>query len=159
MFTIMSNIERVLTIKDLRVGALLRLNHQEIVKRIHLRLSMAGYDDVRSTYFPVIQPLGLTPSGISVTELAKMAGITKQGMGQLVTYLVQQGYVEKLPNPEDGRAWMVRMTQKGLEMQRVLYNIGSEVDEELKVDLGSEDIFQLHSLLVRLYSRLSQSES
>lgn len=144
----------VRSIHELRIGALLRLNHQEVSKRINQMLEETGYGDIRSTYFPVIQPLGLRPEGLTITELARMAGITKQGMGQLVTYVEQHGYVEKQRDPGDGRAWLVKLTEKGVEMLEQLYNIVTNLDEEFKQMTGTEEFLQLRSLLIHLYSML-----
>ena len=48
-----------------------------------------------------------------MSELAARAQITKQSMAELVAHLEQYGYVERIPDPADGRAKLVRATIRG----------------------------------------------
>jgi hypothetical protein len=58
----------------------------------------------------------LDPGGTRLTELAARAGITRQPMTKLVSVLKQQGYLERRPDPSDGRARIVRPTLTGRQM-------------------------------------------
>lgn len=49
-----------------------------------------------------------------MAELAEEARMTKQSMGELVAYLERRGYVERLPDPRDGRARIVVWREVGL---------------------------------------------
>ena len=51
--------------------------------------------------------------GISVTDLARRVGMTKQGCGQFVTVLVESGHLAVEPQPEDRRVRLVRRTTSG----------------------------------------------
>ena len=51
--------------------------------------------------------------GISVTDLARRVGMTKQGCGQFVTVLVESGHLVVEPQPEDRRVRLVRRTASG----------------------------------------------
>ena len=42
--------------------------------------------------------------------------MTKQSMAQLVAHLERHGYVERIPDPADGRAKLVRATERGREV-------------------------------------------
>jgi DNA-binding MarR family transcriptional regulator len=52
--------------------------------------------------------------GIPVGELAARAGVRKQTMREAVEHLERAGYVERRPNPRDGRSRPVFLTQRGL---------------------------------------------
>src|SRR5690349_10738908 len=62
---------------------------------------------------------GLLPhidkEGTRLTELARRVGVTKQAVGQLVEDLERMGVVERAPDPLDGRARLVRFTDRGLQ--------------------------------------------
>ena len=45
-----------------------------------------------------------------MSELARRAQITKQSMSELVAHLERHGYVERVPDPDDRRAKLVRAT-------------------------------------------------
>ena len=60
---------------------------------------------------PVLQYLD--DAGTRVSVLAERAQITKQSMAELVAHLERHGYVERVPDPADGRAKLVRATDRG----------------------------------------------
>ena len=51
-------------------------------------------------------------SGTRLTDLARRARMTKQGMMLLVDDLEERGYVRRVPDPEDSRAKVVRLTAR-----------------------------------------------
>jgi DNA-binding MarR family transcriptional regulator len=96
----------------------------------------------------------LAPDGERVTELAARAHTTKQAMGYLVDYLVQHGYLERLRDPTDGRAQIVRRTERGWEANRVAREVVGDVQAEWAAMLGPHRLDQLVNLLTDLASRL-----
>jgi hypothetical protein len=73
--------------------------------------------------------------------------MTKQAAGYLVDSLVQHGYLERIPDPIDGRAQIVRRTAKGWEIYRLARHHVQEVQEEWTRAYGEENMQQLLSLL------------
>lgn len=55
-----------------------------------------------------------------ITDLAAFERVTQPSMTTLVNRLEEQGYVRRQPDPEDGRAVRVWITETGLELQRRL---------------------------------------
>lgn len=51
--------------------------------------------------------------GISVTDLARRVGMSKQACGQFVTHLVEEGVLRVEPDPEDRRVRRVHRTPLG----------------------------------------------
>ena len=54
--------------------------------------------------------------GVSITELAERVGMTKQGCGQFVSQLTDEGYLTQAADPRDRRARVVRRTAAGRRM-------------------------------------------
>ena len=54
-----------------------------------------------------------------MSVLADRARMTKQSMTELVAHLERHGYVERVPDPADGRAKLVRATGRGREVYAV----------------------------------------
>lgn len=62
---------------------------------------------------------GLDPDGTRLTTLAERAQMSHQAMGELVDELVRHGYLERVPDPADRRARLIRPTElKRAELAR-----------------------------------------
>ena len=55
----------------------------------------------------------LSREGVRQTDLARRVDVTKQAVGQALAELVPLGLVELVPDPSDGRARLVRLTEAG----------------------------------------------
>lgn len=127
------------------IGALLRIPFQATVQRVYQRLNEAGYTDLRPAHFAVLQ--NLRPEGVHVTELANLAQMTRQSMGALVDYVEDRGYVERIVDPGDGRAWLVRLTEKGREVEQIARSALAELEFEWAHALGADRYAALYSTL------------
>ena len=87
-------------------------------------LEEAGYADIRPTHGCVFR--FVREDGMRLTELAALAGMTKQSVGELVDDLVDLGYVERIPDPEDRRAKLICLTERGSEAQGVGFGLFAE---------------------------------
>jgi DNA-binding MarR family transcriptional regulator len=103
--------ERVVT-----VIALVRRLERLMVAELIERLRAAGYDDMTAAHHPVFE--NIDPAGTRLTTLAERAGMTHQSMGELVATLERRGYLERAPDPSDGRARLVRLTKHGRDAVR-----------------------------------------
>ncbi|CCF82840.1 MarR family winged helix-turn-helix transcriptional regulator [Nitrolancea hollandica] len=136
------------------LGALLRIPFQAIVARIQEGLVMAGYTDLRPAHFVVFQHM--RPEGVRLTELAEAAQITKQSMGYLVDYLEREGYTERMPDPTDGRARVIRLTERGKDVERTAREILRNIEVEWSDRLGEERMGQLRETLRDLAAMLER---
>lgn len=88
-------------------------------------------------------------------ELARRMGISKQAVNQLVTELAGFGVIERVADPSDGRASLVRFTPKG---KRSLFDglaVLREIEGELRQQLGEARMDALHDALTRLNDALT----
>jgi DNA-binding MarR family transcriptional regulator len=76
--------------------------------------------------------------------------MTKQSMAQLVAHLEQHGYVERVPDPADGRAKLVRATARGREVYAIVRELIAELDARLDERMGAAKVGQLRELLEEL---------
>ncbi len=136
------------------LGALLRIPFQAIVARIHEGLIATGYVDLRPAHFVVFQQM--RPEGVRLTELAERAQITKQSMGSLVDYLEERGYVERVPDPADRRAKIVRLTERGKDVERAAREILRGIEADWGRQLGELRLQQLRDTLRDLVDILGQ---
>jgi hypothetical protein len=77
-------------------------------------LARAGYTDMTVAQARIAARID--PGGSRITRLAAAAQVTKQTAGFLVEQLERAGYVERVPDPTDGRARLVKVpTRPGAE--------------------------------------------
>src|SRR5215204_7129569 len=95
---------------------------------LHRRFAERGHPEIRPPHGNVMQ--FLDDAGTRVSVLADRAQMTKQSMAELVAHLERLGYVERIADPSDGRAKLVRVTPRGRE----LYGIARLVVEEIEAE-------------------------
>jgi DNA-binding MarR family transcriptional regulator len=134
------------------IGSLLQAPLEVLGARVQAGYAAAGLGDLRPAHSIVFRTLA--PAGERVTDLANRVHTTKQALGYLVDYLVQHGYLERLPDPTDGRAQIVRRTERGWEANRVARLVVAEVQAEWAALLGEDRLDQLLGLLTELAGQL-----
>src|SRR4051794_37001645 len=93
------------------LGALLRTCWQQVRERVQRDLASEGFSDLRPAHLAVFQHP--SPRGMRVTALARRSGMTRQASTYLIDELERNGYIERRPDPSDGRATVVDLTERG----------------------------------------------
>jgi DNA-binding MarR family transcriptional regulator len=68
--------------------------------------------------YGVLYALSCTPAGLRMNELCDDVLLTQAGISRLVGRLERRGLVERQQDPDDARAYRIRMTAEGIEAQR-----------------------------------------
>lgn len=108
----------------------------EMVDELVERLTAAGHSDLRPAHSRVFE--NIDADGTRLTELADRARMTHPSMSELVTGLARLGYVERVPDPADGRVRLVRLTPAGRALQRVALREIAEIESAWTARLGPE---------------------
>lgn len=135
------------------IGALLAVPHQELQQRVHAGMAAAGLPEIRPAHAVIFQ--WLPPEGGRATELAERIGTTKQAVGYLIDYLERHGYLERVADPRDGRALIVRRTEKGWLVNQTARRLVEEVQADWAERLGPEKMDTLLALLKELLDAIS----
>jgi DNA-binding MarR family transcriptional regulator len=130
------------------VGLLLFLPYRAMEARVFAGLAAAGFDDITPAQARVFQRIA--PDGSRLTDLAAQAGITKQSAGFLVDQLERAGYVERVADPADGRARLVRIAERGARSVEASRDIVAQVEAEWTAYLGERRMAQLRDILTDL---------
>ena len=89
------------------------------------------------------------------TTLAERMGLGRAATGTMVDQMEARGLLERLPDPQDRRVWLISITRSG---QRVVQEIAA-IDEVVRAGLRSGishgERQQLASLLVRIQRNLA----
>ena len=130
------------------LGLLLREPFRLGSELLHRRLAERGHPDVRAPHGNVFQYLDR--DGTRVSVLAQRAQITKQSMAELVAHLERHGYVERVADPADRRAKLVRATARGDEVYAIARDVLAEIERDWIARLGEAKIRRLKALLQEL---------
>lgn len=133
---------------ELSTGLLLFIPYREMERRVFAELADLGYDDITLAQGRVFQRVA--PGGSRLTDLAEQARITKQSAGFLVDRLEELGYVERVPDPTDARARLIRAAPRGQRVIAAAAEIVDRIEAEWTAHLGARDMADLRRILTRL---------
>jgi DNA-binding MarR family transcriptional regulator len=100
----------------------------------------------------------LEPAGTRPSQLAARLGVTKAAVGQLVDKLEKKGLVAQARDPEDGRAVIVRPTEKAKMAYQTARKAIIAIETEWKVLLGDSRAGAFERTLLRLKVWSQESE-
>jgi DNA-binding MarR family transcriptional regulator len=132
----------------LNLGLLLFIPYRALENEVLRALSEAGFGDITLAQARVFQRIG--PDGSRLTELAEAAQVTKQTAGFLVDQLERAGYVERTPDPRDGRARLVRVAERGAAAVRASMPVIADIEARWAAHLGAVRTAQLRETLIAL---------
>jgi DNA-binding MarR family transcriptional regulator len=120
----------------------------DLTQRINDGVVARGFEGVRPAHgFAFAR---LAPGGATVTDLAAHLGVTKQAASQLVEEIVRKGYAERRPHPDDARARLVVLTERGLACTRAAEAAAATVVREWAELLGEGEVRVLCQQLGRI---------
>jgi DNA-binding MarR family transcriptional regulator len=130
------------------VGLLMFIASRDVETRVVAAMRRAGIDDITLAQARVAARVG--PNGTRLTELAEQAQVTKQTATALVDRLEAAGYVERVPDPSDGRARLVRLTARAETLMPIARAEEQRIEQEWEAHLGARRMRELREALVRL---------
>jgi DNA-binding MarR family transcriptional regulator len=98
--------------------------------------NLVARGQVSAAHIHITRHLAL--AGSRLTELAALAGMSKQAMGPLVSQCEAWGLVRRQPDPRDGRAKRVHFTPDGLAWLKAFEQAVTQAEAELRQAIGDE---------------------
>nr|WP_250888874.1 MarR family winged helix-turn-helix transcriptional regulator [Mesorhizobium sp. dw_380] len=90
-------------------------------------------------------------AGLRPFQLTERTLFAQYNISRLLARLEADGLVEKLPVADDGRGQTIRITAKGLEMRRRMWDVyGRSIAELVGVRLSPDELNTVSALLGRL---------
>lgn len=89
-----------------------------------------GFEEVRPAYGSALLPL-FEEDELRMGELATRARLSKQTVTTLIRLMEQAGLVTREPDPDDGRAAIVRLTARAREFAPVAAKVVQELEGEV----------------------------
>jgi DNA-binding MarR family transcriptional regulator len=92
----------------------------------------------------------LRPGGLPQSALSAALGVSKQAVQQFVDELVAEGAVERVPDPDDGRGKIVRLTARGVASITDGNAVKREIERRYRRRAGAERFAVLQEVLEEL---------
>lgn len=131
----------------INTAALLGQAYSRLGHRIVEGVVAAGFPQ-RPAHSGVFAHIDL--EGTRLTVLAERANMTPQAMKDLVDDLVRLGYVARRPDPTDGRAKLVTLTERGRACIAASVEVIAGLERRLEELLGSEQLTTVQDALGRI---------
>jgi DNA-binding MarR family transcriptional regulator len=107
----------------------------------HLRLKMS--------FGQVI--IHISPYGSLINDIAKINGVSKQAISQIVKEVEELGYLERRENPQDARSTKIFLTDYGLQLIRDSVANFSVLEQRFVAVLGEKKFNRFAQTVERLY--------
>ena len=129
------------------LATLMFVSYRAMDERVVRAVQEAGYD-VTPAQARLAQRV--VDEGSRLTDLAQSAQVTKQTASLLVTALEREGLVERVPDPADGRASLIRFTPKRQAASQRAREEVMGVEQEWNDHLGPELVASPREALTKL---------
>lgn len=130
------------------LGILMALAYQGFVRRLHEDLATRGYDDLARSDGYVFRALADAP--LTTSALSARLGVTKQGAGQIVDDMTRRGYLASTPHPEDGRARLIALSERGRGALASARSFHRRYERSLARRHGADAVDGLRALLTEM---------
>jgi DNA-binding MarR family transcriptional regulator len=120
------------------------------------RLVAAGLENARVPHTHVTAYI--KADGSRLTELAAQARMTLPAMSELVDDLQRLGIVERRPDPSDGRAKLICLTEAGWEAMRTARHAIAQIEGDYAETVGDERFEQAAQTLDELLRGLDSRQ-
>lgn len=117
--------------------------------RLHERLTAEAGVSLGRAGAALLRQLVEDGPELRVSELAERLGVEAPGVTRKVARLVEEGYVTRLPDPDDRRACRIHLTRKGRRAIGKLDTIRRQHLAEILTTWPTDDRAELSRLLTR----------
>ncbi len=119
-----------------------------LVDAISAGVRARGFGDVRPAHgFAFAR---LAPVGATITQLAEHLDVTRQAAAQLVDELIAKGYVRRSRHPDDARARLITLTDRGWACTRAAEAATADAVRPWAAILGEQRLRAVQDDLLQL---------
>jgi len=138
-------------VTDVHIARLLLRAVRAVQSTYIERLQQRGHPGLRTGHIPVFAGLNTEgDEGTRITDLANRAGMTRQMMGRLVRELESLGYLATAAHPDDLRAVVVTMTERGNAIRAEAGEVIADMEADYAIMLKDPDLAALKDALLAI---------
>lgn len=122
--------------KDLTIDYALRATWQAVSKMYNEEAKNYGLTMAIGFTLLSMDPKGGTPS----TTLGPKMGMEATSLSRILKTIEERGYIERRPNPNDGRGVLIYLTALGLEKREASKDVVLRFNEVAKEHVSEQDL-------------------
>lgn len=139
------------------VGQLLARLLREFREDLAAPRAEAGFGDIREPHMQIFGNVRM--GGVRLTELADRAQLSLAAASELVNDLQDMGYLIRRPDPADGRAKLIDLTQRGVDAMSAAGHRVVDIEWRWSQLVGERDFTQMCRTMQRLLDELNPEQS
>jgi DNA-binding MarR family transcriptional regulator len=121
---------------------------RSLIDELHAELARQGHDLARPVHGFALQAIG--PEGVTVSELGRRLGVSKQAAAKTANSLELAGYVSRVRHPSDARSWVLSRSPRGTQMLELSADIFDQLRDRWADQLGRNRLRTLESNLAAM---------
>jgi DNA-binding MarR family transcriptional regulator len=118
-----------------QTGAMLRIAWEMLMAEVMPALAAAGFDDLRPVHRPIVRNI---LNEARPTELAASLGLSKQAVNDILREFEAKGYITLEPDPDDGRAKRIKVTERGQALANAAVDLSYKVGHRWAEQVGKD---------------------
>jgi DNA-binding MarR family transcriptional regulator len=126
----------------------LRLAYEHGRNEMLTRVRASGHPDVTTAMIALFRFAGVHRRRPG--EIAATARLSKQATNDMLRELERLGYLERHSDPTDGRARIIRLTQRGRALDEAVWQAGRDVEQSWKGQFDEKAWTTFHDVLDEL---------
>jgi DNA-binding MarR family transcriptional regulator len=130
------------------LGILLGLAYQSFVDELRRDLSDKGFKDLGPAYGYVFR--ALDAEALHLRPLSRRLGMTDQGAAKIVDEMEARGYLERYPDPTDGRVKKLRLAPRGRSALQAARRFHAAYERRLANAIGGEELAVVRRVLATI---------
>lgn len=130
--------EMLQKMRERSIIRLTKLFFHSLTERAEVLATEHGLPEMKMVYFGFLA--NLSPDGTTSKDLAERLKVSKQAISKMTQEIEQLGFIAFHPHDTDGRASVIRLTEKGVLMLKTGISISEQIKEELKEKAGDASI-------------------
>ena len=141
----------------LAIGQLLIRLLREFRRELSAPAAAAGYGDIRDPHLQIFGAIGM--GGVRLTDVAARAQLSLAATSELVNDLQELGYLERQPDPRDGRAKLICLTGRGHAVMAHAGDRVATIEEQWSTVVGTRSFDQMCATMQSLLDHLDADEA
>ncbi len=148
---------RDLPTNRLAIGQLLIRLLREFRRELSAPAAAAGFGDIRDPHLQIFGAIGM--GQVRLTEVAARAQLSLAAASELVNNLQELDYLERQPDPRDGRAKLICLTERGRQLMAHAGDRVATIEAEWSAVVGQGAFTQMCVTMQRLLDHLDPDEA